>query len=413
MSQPLHDKAPMKAPSQPEARFLIQVLVLRGGGGHYATYTALREIVEQQHLPWDLKVIFVDEIGKSSAEPNKAIDIYRLLGISSDKFYDEIQKRGLAWIHLVTLHLHKIITAIKHTIDVNLLEQEWRNSRPDLIISVVPYHNRALWDSVQKAELDTPVVTILTDFADCSSGYWIEPTTNNYVICGTEKACEQARSRGVCENRIVKSSGLIIHPRFYQARSDDRHSERQRLGLDPHCMTGLVLFGANGSQVMLEIAKQLEQFEQLQLLLLCGRNEAVAAALHETSTLQKRCIVQFTDEIPYYMHLADFFIGKPGNVSISEAIAMHLPVIVERNWTTMPQERYAADWIEQQEVGLAIPSFRMIAQAVETLIEPKNFARYCTNVAAIRNRAVFEVPHLLHEILMTHRASKSLSKVQN
>jgi 1,2-diacylglycerol 3-beta-galactosyltransferase len=79
----------------------------------------------------------------------------------------------------------------------------------------------------------------------------------------------------------------------------------------------------------------------------------------------------------------------------------------------MPQERYAADWIEQQEVGLAIPSFRMIAQAVETLIEPKNFARYCTNVAAIRNRAVFEVPHLLHEILMTHRASKSLSKVQN
>jgi hypothetical protein len=117
----------------------------------------------------------------------------------------------------------------------------------------------------------------------------------------------------------------------------------------------------------------------------------------ETPTLQKRCVVRFTENIPYYMHLADFFIGKPGNISVSEAIAMRLPVIVERNWATMPQERDATDWIEQQGVGLVLPSFRMIHKAVETLIEPKKFAYYCNNVAAIRNLAVFEVSHTLHE----------------
>ena len=53
----------------------------------------------------------------------------------------------------------------------------------------------------------------------------------------------------------------------------------------------------------------------------------------------------FTKEVPRYMQLADYFIGKPGPGSISEAVAMQLPVIVERNAWTLPQERYNADWV--------------------------------------------------------------------
>ena len=58
------------------------------------------------------------------------------------------------------------------------------------------------------------------------------------------------------------------------------------------------------------------------------------------------------------MHLADFFIGKPGPGSISEAIAMKLPVIVERNAWTLPQERYNADWVLEQGAGFVLPNFR-------------------------------------------------------
>ena len=61
------------------------------------------------------------------------------------------------------------------------------------------------------------------------------------------------------------------------------------------------------------------------------------------------------------MQLADYFIGKPGPGSISEAVAMHLPVIVERNAWTMPQERYNADWLIEKGVGIALPNFRGIA----------------------------------------------------
>jgi 1,2-diacylglycerol 3-beta-galactosyltransferase len=51
----------------------------------------------------------------------------------------------------------------------------------------------------------------------------------------------------------------------------------------------------------------------------------------------------FTREVPRFMRLADFFIGKPGPGSISEAVAMGLPVIVECNHWTLPQERYNAE----------------------------------------------------------------------
>ncbi|MGA7933787.1 MAG: glycosyltransferase [Kovacikia sp.] len=397
---------PSQIVSHSEKRRFIHVLVLRGGGGHYATYTALRSVIEQQQWPWDLEVTFVDEIGKSSSRQSKALDLYRGVGASSDQFYDFIQKRGLSWIHLLTLHIHKLLTRMKHAVDVRLLEQAWRQQMPDLVVSVVPFHNRALWDSVQNVNPEIPVVTILCDFADCPPAYWIEPKTKNYVICGTEKAAQQARSQGVDATRIIPMSGLVINPRFYQPITCDRRMGRQCLGLDPDRLTGLVLFGANGSQSMVEIARRLESLDdQIQLILLCGRNDAVASALRQQPTRQKRLVLGFTEDIPDYMHLADFFIGKPGNVSISEAIAMKLPVIVERNGFTLPQERYAADWVQEQEVGLIIPSFRKIHPAVQTFLDPETFARYQANVAAINNQAVFEIPAILNQILTTHDPS--------
>jgi 1,2-diacylglycerol 3-beta-galactosyltransferase len=99
------------------------------------------------------------------------------------------------------------------------------------------------------------------------------------------------------------------------------------------------------------------------------------------------------------MHLSDFFIGKPGPGSISEALSMKLPVIVECNARTLPQERYNAAWVLEKQVGLVLRSFRQISQTVEVLLDPAHFARYRSNAAAVNNRAVFEIPGMLREIL--------------
>ena len=110
-----------------------------------------------------------------------------------------------------------------------------------------------------------------------------------------------------------------------------------------------------------------------------------------------RLVLGFTPEVARYMRLADFFVGKPGPGSVSEAVQMNLPVIVVRNRTTMPQERYNAQWIHEHGVGLVLPGFAGIAGAVDDLI--RDLDRYRAATLAVRNRAAFEVPRILQDIL--------------
>ncbi|HEX8984841.1 MAG TPA: glycosyltransferase, partial [Bryobacteraceae bacterium] len=218
--------------------------------------------------------------------------------------------------------------------------------------------------------------------------------------CGSARAVEQARALGHAEDRIYRASGMILHPRFYAPVEADRRAERARLGLDPELPAGLVLFGGQGSSVMLEIAERLEGANLgVQLILIVGRNEKLGRKLRERKWRMPVFVEGFTTEVPYYMHLSDFFIGKPGPGSISEALAMKLPVIVERNAWTLPQERYNADWILEQGVGTVLPNFHGIAAAVKEMLDPANFTRYRERAAAIENRAVFEIPRMLEEIM--------------
>jgi 1,2-diacylglycerol 3-beta-galactosyltransferase len=99
------------------------------------------------------------------------------------------------------------------------------------------------------------------------------------------------------------------------------------------------------------------------------------------------------------MARADFFIGKPGPGSISEALQFHLPVIVECNGRTLPQERYNAQWVTEKRVGIVLKNFRQINTGVEQLLEPSAFAEFRANAGAYNNRALFEIPEFLEEIL--------------
>jgi UDP-N-acetylglucosamine:LPS N-acetylglucosamine transferase len=150
---------------------------------------------------------------------------------------------------------------------------------------------------------------------------------------------------------------------------------------------------------MLEIAERLDRSNlDVQLIFVCGKNDKLASALRARKSRVPTFVEGFTTRVNEYMQLADFFIGKPGPGSVSEALAKQLPVIVECNAWTLPQERYNATWIVEKQVGMVLHSFAAIDQAVAELIEPSNLARYRANAAALHNRAVFEIPDILERI---------------
>jgi 1,2-diacylglycerol 3-beta-galactosyltransferase len=370
----------------------VEFIYFDAGGGHRAAATALRSVT-QELLAWDIHLMNLQEL-LDSIDP-----VLKLTGLRLQDLYNGLLKKGWTWGSGFGLRVLQAAIRLRHRDQVRLLEAYWQQSLPRLVVSLVPHFNRAIFESLRRVTPVTPLVTVLTDLADYPPHFWVE-RQEQFFICGTARAVAQARSLGVRDDQIYKTSGMILSPKFYQPVAVDRSSERKRLGLDPDLPTGLVMFGGEGSSAMIEIAKRLESSPlNLQLIFICGHNERLAAELRRTHGRLRKYVEGFTTEVPYYMRLSDFFIGKPGPGSISEALAMQLPVIVERNARTLPQERYNADWVLEKQVGLVVRSFRHITQTVEQLLDTANFTRYRSNATALNNRAVLEIPGILREIL--------------
>jgi 1,2-diacylglycerol 3-beta-galactosyltransferase len=160
------------------------------------------------------------------------------------------------------------------------------------------------------------------------------------------------------------------------------------------------MFGGFGAPVMENIADKLDASGlDLQIIFICGKNTVLKARLEAKKFRFPVFIEGFTREVPHYMRLSDFFIGKPGPGSISEALHMGLPVIVTKNFLTLPQERYNTDWVLENKLGFVEPHFGTIDNAVRRLLAPGTLAEYQNNARRLNNRAVFEVPEIFESLL--------------
>jgi 1,2-diacylglycerol 3-beta-galactosyltransferase len=78
---------------------------------------------------------------------------------------------------------------------------------------------------------------------------------------------------------------------------------------------------------------------------------------------------------------------------------MGLPVIVERNSWTMVQERFNTGWIRDEGLGVVLRSFGEIDRGVAPMLDAQQLAGFRTNVSALNNRAVFEIPDIIDSLL--------------
>jgi Glycosyltransferase family 28 C-terminal domain len=367
------------------------------GGGHRAAAYALHRVIQEQSRPLDVRMVNLQELLDS-------IDVFRqLTGLRLQDLYNLMLKKG--WTlgaPQMTVGMHAVIRLF-HGREVRLLEELWRRSRPHMVVSLVPNFNRAMAESLERALPGVPLITILTDLADYPPHFWIEKPAqgqDQYVICGSGRAVEQALALGHDRSKVFCVSGMILNPSFYgipPVSAKERAAARAQLGFRPGLPVGLVLFGGQGAAVMHEIARRLRG---RQLLLICGHNAKLASKLKRYAPAHGAPIYVegFTKEIPRYMQLADYFIGKPGPGSISEAVHMRLPVIVEQNRWTLPQERYNAEWVREQGVGIVLRNFRGIAEAVNALLEPAAYSRFRAATERLENRAVFEIAEILERL---------------
>jgi len=383
----------------------VHVVFHDGGGGHRNAAVALQTIVSEQKRDWQIELIQFQDL-------TDRLDVLRkLTGIRIQQQYNILLQNG--WTLGSTGLLRVLQTAIRlfHRPLVRLLERFWRAHPADLLVSVIPHFNRQICESWTNVYPGRPFVTLITDLADFPPRFWIEPISEQYVIAGTEKAAEQARALGHDDSHIFRTSGMILRPDFYVAENYDVAELRKQMGLRPDLATAIVLFGGHGSKVMYDITDRLDAANlPLQLMLICGRNEELAAKLRARPWKMPVHIIGFTKEVHKLMYAADFLIGKPGPGSIAEAMVRKVPVLIECNAWTLPQERYNAEWVKEKRVGIVLKSFREVVAGVRRMLEPADLAEFRKNVAAQENRAIFEIPEILAKLLGETSADSPPSK---
>jgi len=372
----------------------IHVVFHDGGGGHRNAAIALETIAAQQGRPWQVELVQFQDL-------TDRLDVLRkLTGIRIQQQYNIMLQNGWTLGSKYLLRVLQLTIQLFHGPLVRLLEEYWRAHPADLLVSVIPHFNREICESWTAVYPGRPFVTLITDLADYPPRFWIEPLKEQYVIAGSQRAAEQARALGHDGEHIFQASGMILRPDFYVPDTVDPAALRQEMGLRNDQATAIVLFGGHGSKVMYDLTARLSAAGlPVQLVLICGRNEELAGKLRAQKWKMPVHVVGFTKEVHKLMRAADFLIGKPGPGSIAEAMVRKLPVLIECNAWTLPQERYNAAWVTEKRVGLVLKSFREVVAGVRQMLEPARLAEFRKNVAALDNRAIFEIPEMLARLL--------------
>src|SRR5579863_3647612 len=176
----------------------VELVFFDAGGGHRSAANALCEVVKREGRAWEMKMMNLQELLDE-------MDIFRqLTGYRLQDLYNLMLRKGWTlgspWL---MKGMHAVIWAL-HGKQVRLLSDYWSKAQPDLVVSVIPNFNRALFDAISRVMPHVPMVTILTDMADYPPHFWIE-RQKQYFICGTERAYQQAVKLGHSPDRLFRA----------------------------------------------------------------------------------------------------------------------------------------------------------------------------------------------------------------
>ena len=193
---------------------------------------------------------------------------------------------------------------------------------------------------------------------------------------------------------------MVLHPRFHALDPAARQRMRRELGIGAEDFSVLVLFGGKGSPELHPLCVALlKESPRWHVIAICGDNPRLQAAVGEAqkeSGGRLHCF-GFTDRVLELMAACDVLATKPGPGSLAEALHCRVPTVVPCNAHTIPQERYNATFLAENELGVVVRQWREIPAAVSALAAIPCAARACAAAwkSLPPNRAVFEVLEIL------------------
>jgi len=297
------------------------------GGGHRAAANSLISAVKQL---------------KGNEVEQEAIDVFAsgssFLNIFARAYAPVIRYAPWLWRMLwFSLNDNKrleLLEKIASPFILNNISKMIDEKKPDILVSVHPLVNHISIKAAKKIGHHVPFVTVGMDPVDLHKS-WISPDTDVMTVA-TEEARQICLREGLSDNKI-KVLGIPIDPRFSEVH--EKQEAKQKLGLRKDLFTVLVMGGGEGMGNIFEVASELNKSTlNMQLIVICGRNEALKNKLTGMKLRFPAKIFGFTNEVPSVMDASDIIITKGGPGAIFEALAKDLPMII-------------TSWLPGQEEG--------------------------------------------------------------
>jgi processive 1,2-diacylglycerol beta-glucosyltransferase len=112
-----------------------------------------------------------------------------------------------------------------------------------------------------------------------------------------------------------------------------------------------------------------------QVVAITGRNEKLQARLEQQARHASRTVIVqgFTERVHEWMRAADLVVTKPGGLTVAEALACGLPLVIVN---PIPgQETRNSDFLLENGAGIKVNNVRLLGHRVSMLLrEPARMA---------------------------------------
>ena len=359
----------------------MRVLILSAttGGGHMRAADALKEYILLKDKNAVIKI--EDAVEFVSPFVNKAVTggyVYMARNTPNmyGTFYKSLDSNNPA---------NKTVEAITYSFR-NRLIPLLDEFKPDIIVTTHPLATE-LYASLKNRELvDVPIISIITDFAAHQT--YIQDGVDAYIVSSREMVDDMVE-RGVERVRIYPY-GIPVKQEFYN--DIDRNAEFEIEGLDPELPTILIMAGSFGVTDVLKIYhKIVKSPEDFQLIVITGKNEklfdnferylkriTIKNTLAEINELIKPSVkkrriaskptklLYYTNEVEKYMHMSDLIVTKPGGLTVSESIAVGLPMAI---FKAIPgQEVQNAEFLVSKNMAVKLEKDRTCTTTITNLL---------------------------------------------
>ena len=211
---------------------------------------------------------------------------------------------------------------------------------------------------------------------------WLSKTFHRYFVA-LEETKIHLQKLGLPEDRIT-ISGIPIDSDFRSCSSDEQREVRIGMGLAPDLPVILVSAGALGVSPAETILESLFELNRaVQIVIIAGRNEELKQELEQLgasapSPMIRVKVIGYTEEMHRWMAAATLMIGKPGGLTISEAMACGLPMVIV---SPIPgQEERNSDHLLEKGMAIKCNEFTTLSHKVGRLLDdPERLLRMRAN----------------------------------